>query len=108
MRQAVRLQKMPTPRASQHYRGWRAWQKSLLLPVAGEIFLLTLPFIERSYRPSKVLVRHMSGYATNQDLAAKSDDNIGAAVSCAPNLAYPRNTREAAPVARDVCRCAAV
>ena len=46
----------------------------------------------------------MSGNATNQDLAAKSDDNIGAAVSCAPNLAYPRNTREAAPVARDVCR----
>ena len=27
--------------------GWRAAQKSLLLPVAGEFFLLTLPFIER-------------------------------------------------------------
>ena len=27
--------------------GWRAGQKSLLLPVAGESFLLTLPFIER-------------------------------------------------------------
>jgi hypothetical protein len=30
--------------------GWRDRQKSLLLPVAGEIFLLTLPFIERPYR----------------------------------------------------------
>src|SRR5271156_6773850 len=43
--------KKRTPRASLHYIGWRAWQKSLLLPVAGEIFLLTLPFIERRYRP---------------------------------------------------------
>src|SRR5580704_5996554 len=39
-----------TPRPSQHYMGWRDRQKSLLLPVAGEIFLLTLPFIERPYR----------------------------------------------------------
>src|ERR1700746_2267700 len=40
------LRKKKTPRASQHYMGWRAGQKSLLLPVAGEFFLLTLPFIE--------------------------------------------------------------
>src|ERR1700682_5842940 len=40
------LRKKRTPRASQHYVGWRAWQKSLLLPVAGEVFLLTLPFID--------------------------------------------------------------
>jgi hypothetical protein len=46
--------------------GWRDRQKSLLLPVTGEIFLLTLPFIERRYRTSGVLVRHMSGNATNQ------------------------------------------
>src|ERR1700682_953110 len=44
------LRKKKTPRASQHYMGWRARQKSLLLPVAGEFFLLTLPFIERAYR----------------------------------------------------------
>jgi hypothetical protein len=44
------LQKKRTPRASQHYMGWRARQKSLLLPVAGEFFLLTLPFIERGDR----------------------------------------------------------
>jgi hypothetical protein len=30
--------------------GWRDEQKSLLLPVAGKVFLLTLPFIERRYR----------------------------------------------------------
>src|SRR5258707_4581420 len=46
------LRKKKNPRASQHYLGWRAGQKSLLLPVAGEFFLLTLPFIERGYRPS--------------------------------------------------------
>ncbi len=44
----MNLRKKRTPRASQHYVGWRARQKSLLLPVAGEVFLLTLPFIERS------------------------------------------------------------
>ncbi len=47
------LRKKKTPRASQHYMGWRAGQKSLLLPVAGEFFLLTLPFIERAYRRKK-------------------------------------------------------
>ncbi len=46
------LRKKRTPRASLHYVGWRAWQKSMLLPVAGEVFLLTLPFIERRYRRS--------------------------------------------------------
>src|SRR5580700_9242241 len=48
------LRKKRTPRASQHYLGWRAGQKSLLLPVAGESFLLTLPFIERGYRTSEI------------------------------------------------------
>src|SRR6476620_11267119 len=48
----MNLRKKRTPRASQHYVGWRARQKSLLLPVAGEVFLLTLPFIERPYRKS--------------------------------------------------------
>ena len=42
------LRKKKTPRASQHCMGWRARQKYLLLPVAGEFFLLTLPFIERA------------------------------------------------------------
>src|SRR5258707_13068329 len=41
------LRKKKTPRAYQHYMGWRAGQKSLVLPVAGEFFLLTLPFIEQ-------------------------------------------------------------
>ena len=46
----MNLRKKKTPRASQHYMGWRAGHKSVLLPVAGEVFLLTLPFIERRYR----------------------------------------------------------
>src|SRR6516225_1376026 len=41
-----------TPRASQHDIGWKAQQTFSLLPVAGEIFLLTSPFIERGYRKS--------------------------------------------------------
>ena len=49
------LRKKRTPRASLHYMGWRDWQKSLLLPVAGELFLLTLPFIERGNRSCQVL-----------------------------------------------------
>src|SRR5271156_3731230 len=50
------LRKKRTPRASQHYVGWRAWQRSLLLPVAGEFFLLTLPSIE--IRPQRVTRSH--------------------------------------------------
>jgi len=49
------LRKKKAPRASQHYMGWRAGQKFLLLPVAGESFLLTLPFIERGYLRCGVL-----------------------------------------------------
>jgi hypothetical protein len=46
----MNLRKKKTPRASQHCMGWRAGHKSVLLPVAGEVFLLTLPFIERRNR----------------------------------------------------------
>ena len=56
------LRKKEKPRASQHYMGWRAGQKSLLLPVAGEFFLLTLPFIERGYRTSDFRVSAESDY----------------------------------------------
>jgi hypothetical protein len=53
----MHLRKKRTPRASQHYVGWRAEQKSLLLPVAGEVFLLTLPFIERGNRNGPTTAR---------------------------------------------------
>jgi hypothetical protein len=66
------LQKKKTSRASQHYMGWRAGQKSLLLPVAGEFFLLTLPFIERGYRKLRVPGRQMSGNPTYRELASLS------------------------------------
>ena len=46
----MNLQKEETPRALQHDMGWRARRTFSLLPVAGETFLLTLPFIERAYR----------------------------------------------------------
>jgi hypothetical protein len=63
------LRKKKTPRASQHYMGWRAGQKSLLLPVAGEFFPLTLPFIERAYRRCEVLLRQLSDYPTYRALS---------------------------------------
>jgi hypothetical protein len=40
------------PRASQYEMGWKAPRTFSLLPVAEEIFLLTLPFIERAKRRS--------------------------------------------------------
>ena len=46
--------------------GWRAAQKSLLLPVAGEFFLLTLPFIERGNR-----TRVGSAQPTTQELIVR-------------------------------------
>ena len=46
----MNLQKEKTTRASQ--RGWRVSRRSLLSPVAREVFLLTFPFIERANLPS--------------------------------------------------------
>ncbi len=40
----------------------------MLLPVAGEFFLLTLPFIERGYRKLEVLGLDLSGNPTYRDL----------------------------------------
>jgi hypothetical protein len=65
------LRKKKNPRASQHYMGWRDRQKSLLLPVAGEFFLLTLPFIERAYRKSEALLQ-IFGNPTTQELADRN------------------------------------
>jgi hypothetical protein len=42
----MNLQKEKTPRASQHDMGWIAPRTTSLSPVAGEVFLLTIPFIE--------------------------------------------------------------
>ena len=44
----MNLQTDKRPGGSQHDLGWRARRTSSLLPVAGEVFLLTLPFIERA------------------------------------------------------------
>ena len=42
----MNLEKEKGPRVSQHHMGWNARRTFPLLPVAGEIFLLTFPFIE--------------------------------------------------------------
>ena len=63
----MNLRKKKNPKASQHYMGWRAGHQSVLLPVAGEVFLLTLPFIERRNRLSEVLL-YFSGNPTTQAL----------------------------------------
>src|SRR6266403_1089605 len=47
--------------------GWMAGRISSLPPVAGEVFLLTSPFIERANRTCEFQV---SGNPTNRDLAA--------------------------------------
>src|SRR2546422_9507 len=44
----MNLQRTKIPRASQHEMGWKAPRTFPLLPVAGELFLLTFPFIERA------------------------------------------------------------
>jgi len=44
----LRKRKITDPRL--YELGWMAGRISLLPPVAGEVFLLTSPFIERAYR----------------------------------------------------------
>ena len=44
----MNLRKEKTPRTSQHYLGCIAQRTTSLSPVAGEIFLLTIPSIERA------------------------------------------------------------
>src|SRR6516162_3042011 len=42
----MNLEKEKGPRVSQHHMGWNARRTFPLLPVAGEMFLLTFPLIE--------------------------------------------------------------
>jgi hypothetical protein len=63
-----------TPRASQHYVGWRAGQKSLLLPVAGEVFPLTLPFIERRAKTQEPLNMTWAGKQSEQPRSFQSPE----------------------------------
>jgi hypothetical protein len=44
----MNLQTDKRPGGSQHDMGWRARRTSSLLPVAGEVFLLTLPCSENN------------------------------------------------------------
>ena len=66
----MNLRKRENQGTSLQHKGWMARNFSPLPPVEGEVFFLTSPFIERGNRKSEVLVRQMSGNATNQDLTA--------------------------------------
>ena len=46
----MNLEKEKGPRVLQHHMGWNVQRTFPLLPVAGEIFLLTFPLIERGNR----------------------------------------------------------
>src|ERR1700736_4787833 len=46
----MNLRKRKTHRVSFHYWGWTARPFPLLFAVAGKVFVLTSPFIERDYR----------------------------------------------------------
>src|SRR5580704_12548610 len=67
-RQQHESAKKENPKSLPTVRGLESRAKSLLLPVAGEFFLLTLPFIERAY---KVAFHYPSyrGFPTYQELA---------------------------------------
>jgi hypothetical protein len=67
----MNLQKRQNHTTSLHYLGWTAGPFFLCLPVEGEPFLLTSPFIERGNRTScGVLLRAIVGFPTNRELAA--------------------------------------
>jgi hypothetical protein len=51
---AMNARKRQNYSASLRYLGWTARPSDLRLPVAGEVFLLTSPFIERRYRKNEV------------------------------------------------------
>jgi hypothetical protein len=80
--------------------GWRDRQKSLLLPVAGEIFLLTLPFIERRYRRSKALLQVFGKASYQVSLPFRVKKSL-----CSPRMGVARDlttywankSRKAAP-----------
>ena len=55
----MNLEKEKTFGVSQHAVGWRAQRSTSRWPVVGEVFLLTLPFIERAYRTCEVPVRQI-------------------------------------------------
>src|SRR5580704_14579455 len=68
-RQQLNPRKKRTPKNLPTVRGLESRAKSLLLPVAGEFFLLTLPFIERAYKEVAFHYPSYRGFPTYQELA---------------------------------------
>ena len=50
----MKPRKRETSGVSLQHKGWMVGKFSSLLPVEGELFFLTSPFIERRYRPSEI------------------------------------------------------
>ncbi|MGC1594305.1 MAG: hypothetical protein WA774_03050, partial [Candidatus Acidiferrales bacterium] len=66
-----------------HYLGWRDRQKSLLFPVAGKVFLLTLPFIERPYRTNGFRTRPaIPNFTDHADICACDAKSKDYEISC--------------------------
>src|SRR5215831_17054694 len=59
-----------TRRASQHNLGWAVQRIDSLLSVAGGVFLLTFPFIERRYRKHEQCAQTKSAFNFTPDFAA--------------------------------------
>jgi len=60
----MNLEKEKGPRVSQHHMGWNVQRTFPLLPVAGEIFPLTFPLIERGNRRVDFWHGELTGFAT--------------------------------------------
>src|SRR6516164_2839140 len=58
-------EKTKTPKPSQHDMGWKAQRTFSLLPVAGEIFLLTLPFYRTALSSKLILCVGSSTYVSD-------------------------------------------
>src|SRR6516162_9380749 len=59
-------EKTKTPKPSQHDMGWKAQRTFSLLPVAGEIFLLTFPLYRTALLPKLVLASKFVGESPKQ------------------------------------------
>jgi len=77
-RDTMNLRKRQKHSASWRHLRWTARPSTPRLPVAGEAFLLTSPFIERPYRRNEVLL-YISGYRLEipPETGAPSDSYYG-------------------------------
>src|SRR5277367_2739603 len=75
------------------------------LPVNGEVFPLTSPFIERGYRRSGVLVRDLSGYATYRDLSVHGCATVADSASRPTKVVHLANATSSLDNPRGFSHC---